>query len=1044
MRFSKFFGQAIIALSITALSVGAFAAKEGFKSPTANPGYGGSVRSLISITGNPNLLYSASEHGGVIKSVDAGVTWTPINNGLSDLSVRGITPNPSDPSNTLYAVTTGGKGFHKTTDGGATWVPLPLSGNMSGLTCRSIRQINVVNVTGVNLGHIFVSTSCPRYSGVFKSEDGGATWVKQQVGLPDDVSVNNVNTFGTNGASTIGARVSSSSGFHFNTTIGVGTGGAWIDATGGLTGPQGTNVFNVVSGSPTTTWLASVVGQGVFISSAGTSVWTQKLGSGGAPKATASITNFGTSIYAGVDGEGVYKSTDNGQTWALDPAPPANTGIIVGDANSPSGAVRWAFTSSGLYKSVNTGGAFVKNTGAGQPGGYVTNVVSDPTNANILYAAGDTVYKSTDGGLNWAAANTGLLHNMFTFGQVSVISNGAQIFATTGNGGVYKSTDGAATWTQLTTPFTGSSLRIRLSYDQTGSKIYASVGRFGIGSANGGAGSSYYKSSHDAKFGLYYTINGGTSWTQVVSLGNVGSVNLLSVSPTSSNDLLVATGSGIYKSIDGGATWFNTGPAVAYIAGGGVSGGTLVTGLGVGGVRHDPLNGQNVIATVYDVDHANMATVASGFYRSKDGGYSWTNMASSEKGSSGSGFALANGKSYVYLLTAGFYGDDTQFDSVYKCASAALFGQVDSASQAGCSPLSVGGTNDNHPVRSNSIVTFQGGLIGLATAGLGYEKLYRKNIGPDFNNDGIADVFLRNATLGQNFVWQLREGANAAPAVDQTASGFSNSLPAAWDFAGAGDFNGDGNTDILWRNNSTGENGIHFMDGTTTLPQSNYTRTVPTAWIAAGVGDFNGDGVDDIIWRNTATGENYMYLMNGIAIIGEGYIRTVPLNWVIAGVGDYDGDGKADILLRNTSTGENYIYFMSGTAIVGEGYTRSVPTAWTVAGVGDFDGNGKSDILLRNTTTGENYVYYMSGTSVVSEGYLPTVSDLNWQIKRVADYSGKDGKAEILWSNSTLSVGQNNVWRLNGLIPSSSCSTLGCPVGDALPSAPANWVIISK
>ena len=134
MRISQLFGRAVVALSAAALSTGAFAAKEGFKSPTANPGYGGAVRGLVTVAGNPNLLFAASEYGGVIKSIDAGATWTPINNGLSDLSLRAIAANPSDAANTLYAVTTGGKGFHKTTDGGATWVPLPLSATMSGLT----------------------------------------------------------------------------------------------------------------------------------------------------------------------------------------------------------------------------------------------------------------------------------------------------------------------------------------------------------------------------------------------------------------------------------------------------------------------------------------------------------------------------------------------------------------------------------------------------------------------------------------------------------------------------------------------------------------------------------------------------------------------------------------------------------------------------------------------------------------------------------------------------------------------------------------------
>ena len=53
-----------------------------------------------------------------------------------------------------------------------------------------------------------MSTSCPRFSGLYKSENEGATWAKVNVGLPDDATVNGVVIFGTNGASTAGVRVS--------------------------------------------------------------------------------------------------------------------------------------------------------------------------------------------------------------------------------------------------------------------------------------------------------------------------------------------------------------------------------------------------------------------------------------------------------------------------------------------------------------------------------------------------------------------------------------------------------------------------------------------------------------------------------------------------------------------------------------------------------------------------------------------------------------------------------------------------------------------
>jgi hypothetical protein len=47
--------------------------------------------------------------------------------------------------------------------------------------------------------------------------------------------------------------------------------------------------------------------------------------------------------------------------------------------------------------------------------------------------------------------------------------------------------------------------------------------------------------------------------------------------------------------------------------------------------------------------------------------------------------------------------------------------------------------------------------------------------------------------------------------------------------------------------------------------------------------DFNSDGKTDILWRNTSTGENYVWYMDGATIIGSGYIypTVADLNWTI-------------------------------------------------------------------------------------------------------------------------------------------------------------------
>src|SRR6266850_1674191 len=236
------------------------------------------------------------------------------------------------------------------------------------------------------------------------------------------------------------------------------------------------------------------------------------------------------------------------------------------------------------------------------------------------------------------------------------------------------------------------------------------------------------------------------------------------------------------------------------------------------------------------------------------------------------------------------------------------------------------------------------------------------------------------------------------------------------------DFDGDGRSDVLWRNAASGENYVYPMDGTTIGAGEGYARAVADqSWRVAGLGDFDGDGKDDVLWRNSSSGENYAYFMNALEIRAEGYLRTVAdLHWQVAGVGDFDGDGKADILWRNGSSGENYLYPMSGTSIKAtEGYLRTVAQpAWRIKGVADFDGDGKADVLWRNVATGENYLYFMDGTTIKpAEGYLRAVADLAWQIAAVGDYDG-DGKTDILWRNS--SSGENYLYPMDGttILPS--------------------------
>jgi uncharacterized protein YkwD len=297
----------------------------------------------------------------------------------------------------------------------------------------------------------------------------------------------------------------------------------------------------------------------------------------------------------------------------------------------------------------------------------------------------------------------------------------------------------------------------------------------------------------------------------------------------------------------------------------------------------------------------------------------------------------------------------------------------------------------------------------------------------DFNDDGRADILLRNATTGENYLYPMNGTAIVA------GEGYIRTFNAPWTLAGLADFNGDGRADMLLRNTTTGENYIYFMNGTT-IGSEGYIRSVPVAWTVAAVADFNGDGRADILWRNTTTGENYLYPMNGTAILaGEGYVRSVAAAWTAAAAADFTGDGRADILWRNTATGENYLFPMNGTAILaGEGYIRTFSAPWTLAGIGDVNGDGRADMVLRNTTTGENYLYFMNGTTISSEGYYRSVP-IAWTVASVADFNG-DGRADILLRNTA--TGENYLYPMNG-------TTILAGEG-YVRTVPVSWSVVSK
>ncbi|QMU65863.1 MAG: T9SS type A sorting domain-containing protein [Flavobacteriaceae bacterium] len=121
---------------------------------------------------NSNTYYAGAPAGGIWKSTDAGVNWTPLTDHLPQIGVSGIAIHPTD-SNTIYIATgdddagdSSAVGVWKSTDGGTTW-------NNTGTLNAS--SMNEIYIHPSNHETVLVATS----TGVYKTTNGGTNWVRK-------------------------------------------------------------------------------------------------------------------------------------------------------------------------------------------------------------------------------------------------------------------------------------------------------------------------------------------------------------------------------------------------------------------------------------------------------------------------------------------------------------------------------------------------------------------------------------------------------------------------------------------------------------------------------------------------------------------------------------------------------------------------------------------------------------------------------------------------------------------------------------------------
>ena len=275
----------------------------------------------------------------------------------------------------------------------------------------------------------------------------------------------------------------------------------------------------------------------------------------------------------------------------------------------------------------------------------------------------------------------------------------------------------------------------------------------------------------------------------------------------------------------------------------------------------------------------------------------------------------------------------------------------------------------------------------------------------DLNGDGRSDIVVRNPSTGANRVLFMNgtQVSSDAP------------LPSLVDrdyvMAALADFNLDNRADLLWRHQASGERFYWAMNGSTLTGTVPLGQNVDTDWRIAGAGQMGGDARGDVIWRHEATGDHVLWVMTAAGQSPRPLPSETDLGWRISGIADSNGDGWGDIYWRHRD-GRNRIWVMGDGAFSQAVNMPSRDILWQLVGVGDFDLNGAADLVWRHPISGKAIVWFMSGAAILSRSNeLFITHGGEWQPEMIGDYNG-DNRSDILWRQQA--TGQMQVWLMNG------------------------------
>lgn len=619
-----------------------------------------SVGSLEMDPNNANTLYLGLGDPfdgtgiGLVKSTDGATTWSsPIFLGASSV-IPDIAVAPGNSNIVLVATN---KGLFRSTDAGVSFAAVSIATGSAELPY----VWSIASAGGSNFVlSLEASPSATATDGqVWRSADSGATWTRA-TGITDSGGIARVTVASAPSSPTTLYALAAKSTFTgssdfanlFKSTNG---GSSWTGVGGTVKGGR-TTIKSYTNKNTESTGLATLLngqgwyGQMLVVDRAnannvyfGGALLVAKSTDGGSTYSQVSnwLAQFGLpyihadmhaghfasngTFYVGSDG-GIFMSNSAATTWSAT----LNEGIAshliyqVGSSTANTNAVIAGLQDNGTRVRESNTSVFNQEIGGDGFGCDINQTNATQMLGSLYYSR---IFKSTDAGLNFSAACTGITecNNSTTAPFITRLSRWAgdstgNTLFTYSNTKVYKTTNYAGAWTALgvTGLPTSPALYIRnVSAAPSNSNVIGIV-------ANSGR--------------VFLTSNGGSTWAApAAALPNNGlSLSSIAFDPTNTSIIYVSsvapdqTKNHLWKSTNGGASWTV------------IDGGGFPTGIPVNLILVDRLTP----STLYAAAHM-------GVYRSLDGGSTWTRYGAGMPLVNVTDLYVANDDSMVRAATFG-------------------------------------------------------------------------------------------------------------------------------------------------------------------------------------------------------------------------------------------------------------------------------------------------------------------------------------------------------------------------------------------------------